>query len=1264
MVVDPRTVGPAPLVGGQSVNFSRPTFGESWSASTGFYLDPIAERFRNVSQYGLTPDPDYDWRSGIPEGMSQFAGAYARAVNADHAAEITRAINESLNRRDVMARAPFAQQFAAEMLNPINLVGLPVAGPASAGIRGIGGAALRGGVAAGATEALLSGVASVSDPTITGSEIAVNSLFTGLFGGALTGGASIPAARRLGVQQQMQAQFSMMDRLATLAGRRGNVDFEALASAPARENRALGQDDTVETVHAEFEQRAAALQRELNQLEPGSGESRIVQDQLDELRAQQQPYSQELYLRDIEAEGLNVSDLYRPSAGGDNWFLNWVSTPMRRAYTSNWGNEVKRTFHLLAGDGGTQLNLHLAGQTDGLSVYQRSATEMGQYANVHLRVLQSWADDTNAPSIGSSRLAGTDLNTTSMARRLQNTGDDFASWITEVNRRRVMGEEMSEAQAAAAAEIDRYFTSWEQRLIETGQIRTRENMGRQINRLEDEISALESELARAEAGARTDRPVAAMEGTLRSRQELLAELQFELENLPSGQSVEPYNPRYWNTGEIRRNRDRFAQILREHYEESPYIFTYNKQARKWERTRLSTDPDAINARVENTIDTILGQRQDVVEVSELYVGSGRGGNIRARQLDIPNSRVWEFIEQNPMVTLRNYAARTAPQYHFRKTFGGKTRQQVVDQFRNQMRQDGRSAKEIARATRDFNHMYDRVVGAVLRDPESWDQRVAEVLRFAASTTYLGGAGLAAVADAGRLIMDTDMGVLARAMPAFFDRSLRQTSVRETRLAGAALELLLGSAGQRVVDDQMFNFMNSGRMDRIQSAFHIMNGLGPVTVFTKQFAGMTGAHMIIEASQRVRAGDATAFDRAFLARLGVDEDAAGRISDAPWQADVESGLILPNTEAWSNGYTIPRTEAGRVNVIEAGDEAYISKLSRGGEEVAARYDPTANTIYFNRELIEGEMFDRRAWTSPRMEGVDPLPDNAFSTPREFSNFVMWHEIMHTRFSADDLGLPPQSAVYENRINQMAMEQHRNSMQVADETVEIFRGALNTHINNTIITATPADKPIIMDGVVYVPDHIGARFGLEPDTRNPGYSRVENGLLALPFQFYSFSLANVNKTVGLMMQGAVRNRLMGVAAMMAMGYMVTAIRTPDYVWDNMSPQDKLARSFDMSGVAALYSDLMYTTMQTTLAMGGPNLTGGILQPRYPQQPSAVDAITNVTGAASGWTADMIMSMMTFAGGDYGEGASQFIRNLPFSNLWFLKNDVNQLGRYISG
>lgn len=1601
MVVDPRTVTIRPVMGGARTNYATPSFGDTWQASAGYYLDPIYEGIRNTRRFGLQTEPGFDWRSSIPQGMGEFGSYYANAVNAEHAQEITRGILESLDRRERISRAPFGQQFAAELLNPVNFVGLPLGGPAYAGIRGVAGAALRGGVSAAATEAVLSGAAAAFDPTITSSEVAANTIFTGLFGGALTGGASIPAVRRLGAQQQMADQISIMGRMAAAAERYRNVDFSDLSGVGNREARPFGGRDDVEAINAQYEDRLAILQRQLDQIDPGSSERRIIQDQFDELRAQQQPYTQELYARALEAEGINPNDLYSPTRGGDNWFLNWVSTPMRRAYTSNWGNEVKRTFHLLAGDGGTQLNLHLAGQTDGLSVYQRSATEMGQYANVHLRVLQSWADDTNAPAIGSSRLAGTDLNATSMARRAQNSGDDFTSWITEVNRRRLMGEEMSEAQAAAAAEIDRYFTSWEQRLIETGQIRTRENLGRQINRLEDEINALESELARAEAGERTDRPAAAMEGTLRSRQELLAELQFELDNLPSGQRVEPYNPRYWNTREIRRNRERFAQILREYYEESPYIFTYNERARRWERTRLSTDPDAINARVENTIDTILGERQDVTDISHIYVGSGRGGNIRARQLDIPNSRVWEFIEQNPMITLRNYAARTAPQYHFRRTFGGKTRQQVVDQLRNQMRRDGQSAKEIARATRDFNHMYDRVVGAVLRDPESWDQRVAEVLRFAASTTYLGGAGLAAAADAGRLIMDTDMGVLARAMPAFFDKSLRQTSVRETRLAGAALELLLGSAGQRVVDDQMFNFMNSGRMDRIQSAFHIMNGLGPVTVFTKQFAGMTGAHMIIEASQRVRAGDATAFDRAFLARLGVDEDAAGRIADAPWQADVESGLILPNTDAWTSSAVFRDANGNRINTVEVADgdvgrtvkgqyepvyidsngdlhldrdyikstfedapwtrardvvseseldtidpsgfadapwtrppynlapdaitsegqwrnfllmrqrvmdlnESFMNQqrsllslsndeivanlgekfridrlvtdpeivervfasqaesnllgfhqysfVSRSREELgtvflhlgrindfyernyknvdaraeldrindqlfAGEIDPVAyqharvaltnidqfesandfaEFILFHelhhgpyrrevtqREVGDFEFFDRLTdrdaindlildiqdrgysreqdiiantlaelgydwgrlpaatresivsdlevevadWSEasdlilqragdaleyrtsvrdvaesiPEYEaridelaidylrarrqakaqardyanslalsasGGDAMPANAFDSPDSYAGFLGYRAILDAdeNYSFASLGL--NESLISNRVvrntilNRAALRMYERSVASNADVVQTFRGALNTHINNTIITATPADKPIIMDGVVYVPDHIGARLGLEPDARNPGYSRVENGLLALPFQFYAFALANVNKTVGLMMQGAVRNRLMGVVAMMAMGYMVTAIRTPDYVWDNMSPQDKLARAFDMSGVAALYSDLMYTAMQTTLAMGGPNLTGGILQPRYPQQPNAVDAITNVTGAASGWTADMIMSMMTFAGGDYGEGASQFIRNLPFSNLWFLKNDVNQLGRYLSG
>jgi len=275
----------------------------------------------------------------------------------------------------------------------------------------------------------------------------------------------------------------------------------------------------------------------------------------------------------------------------------------------------------------------------------------------------------------------------------------------------------------------------------------------------------------------------------------------------------------------------------------------------------------------------------------------------------------------------------------------------------------------------------------------------------------------------------------------------------------------------------------------------------------------------------------------------------------------------------------------------------------------------------------------------------------------------HEIMHTRFSAEDLKLPAKSAAYENRINEMAMAEHKKSQKVAQDTVDRFRAAVKNHTDNMVLMATAADKPIMMDGVIYVPEEFGRMFGIEPDPRNPGYARVENAFIGLPLQFFSYSLANVNKTVGLMMQGAVRSRMTGIAAMMGLGYMVTWMRTPDFVWDQMSPQDKVARAFDMGGVAALYSDLFYTGLQTSLALGGPNPTGGFIAPRFNQEPNMMDAITGVTGAASSWTLDMGRAAHSFASGEYGQGAGQFVRNLPFSNLWFLRGEINEFSRYLS-
>jgi len=168
------------------------------------------------------------------------------------------------------------------------------------------------------------------------------------------------------------------------------------------------------------------------------------------------------------------------------------------------------------------------------------------------------------------------------------------------------------------------------------------------------------------------------------------------------------------------------------------------------------------------------------------------------------------------------------------------------------------------------------------------------------------------------------------------------------------------------------------------------------------------------------------------------------------------------------------------------------------------------------------------------------------------------------------------------------------------------------------------------------------------------------MALPFQFYSYTLANVNKMVGGMAHGQMKNRTIGVTAMLGLGYLSVKAKTPDYVWEEMDWRDRFARSYDASGVTALYSDLFYTSMHTSLALGGPNITNGYLNPKYPQGPSIADAATGLAGAGPSITYDIAMGAAEFASGEYGEGAKNVFRNLPFTRMWFWKDEMNQMTR----
>jgi hypothetical protein len=483
------------------------------------------------------------------------------------------------------------------------------------------------------------------------------------------------------------------------------------------------------------------------------------------------------------------------------------------------------------------------------------------------------------------------------------------------------------------------------------------------------------------------------------------------------------------------------------------------------------------------------------------------------------------------------------------------------------------------------------------------------------------------------------------------------TVDEIRVAGQAIDILKGSAHMRLVEDMSNNIDTNDLLNSARGAFYIVNGLAPLTTIAKQLAGIIDAHTIIERSIKLGNGTLDAQGIEWLARYGIGPDDAAKIARAPW-SKTKDGLHIANTEQWADHILIPEIDGKTINVIEINEDGTPVGKMRNGRYIPAFYNDTDKTIKFDREYIEGPMFESKAWLNPRVEGVNPMPD-IFKTPKQWSNFVMLHEIMHTRFRPEDVGLKADDLIgYENKINDLALAEYKTQQTIGNDTVQKFRVALNSGVLNTIMEGTPADKPIITDGVAYIPMSVASKFGMKEHPTYKGYARIENGLLGLPFQFYSYTLANVNKTVGALAQGQVKNRAIGIATMMGLAYMSISLRTPDRIWKDMSWQDKFARSFDQSGVMALYSDMFYTSMHTSLALGGPNITGGLLNPKFKQGKSVADAVTGLAGAGPSWAYDTAAGIVDFAQGNYGEGAKQIVRNLPAARLWFLRDEVNQI------
>ena len=303
----------------------------------------------------------------------------------------------------------------------------------------------------------------------------------------------------------------------------------------------------------------------------------------------------------------------------------------------------------------------------------------------------------------------------------------------------------------------------------------------------------------------------------------------------------------------------------------------------------------------------------------------------------------------------------------------------------------------------------------------------------------------------------------------------------------------------------------------------------------------------------------------------------------------------------------------------------------------------NSVYYKANLLEPITLTAKSMDA-LFRGhtlIDPMVKILNGEP-----ISAWERKFLARYNIDD--------AMARRIAVMPFERTKTGLIMANTTAwtdegakDAFRTALRSGVMNRVIMGTPADKPMMMSGKVYIPMRVAKLVGMTEDPKMRGYAKMENGLLALPLTFYSFSLGALNNITANYAQGAVRNQTAHFAAAMFMGYQIYRVKTSPWQREKHSLLDKVIRSLDYSGMAAIHNDLFYRAIETANSLGfkppiSPRFKGG----------DPFDPLIGLGGAPADWTAGVLRSAKQMVSGEPGPGLKGLVYSTPYLGVVWLR------------
>ena len=174
------------------------------------------------------------------------------------------------------------------------------------------------------------------------------------------------------------------------------------------------------------------------------------------------------------------------------------------------------------------------------------------------------------------------------------------------------------------------------------------------------------------------------------------------------------------------------------------------------------------------------------------------------------------------------------------------------------------------------------------------------------------------------------------------------------------------------------------------------------------------------------------------------------------------------------------------------------------------------------------------------------------------------------------------------------------------------------------------------------------------------------MTLPFQFYNWSMSAATNILHTAAQGQIKNRYGGFAAMLGIGYLMAKLRTPEYVWDELTNEQKFLAAIERSGIGAVYNDVAMNTVRAVTQAGLNDPTNDPLNLAFYGKDGYTEAATTILGSGISTIKDFSDGVIDIYDGNYGSALKEFYLMLPYSELFWLKEDsramINNVARSI--